>query len=169
MRVPYGERFIHSGIYKLRPDVNSVVHGHAAQILPFGLTGTPLKPVYHMSAFLNEGAPVFEIRKYAVPDPNTDMFVSNVALGQGLAESLDGNSFVILRGHGYAATADSIRKVVFRSIYAIQNAMIQTEAMKMGSPIYLSKKESRKSQITIEKTINRPWELWVQQVKKSSH
>ena len=51
-RVAYGERFIHSGILKNRPDINSVIHGHASPILPYGLTGVTLRPVYHMSAFL---------------------------------------------------------------------------------------------------------------------
>ena len=58
-RTAYGERFIHSGILRNRPDINSVIHGHASPILPFGMTGTTLKPVYHMSAFLGEGAPIF--------------------------------------------------------------------------------------------------------------
>ncbi len=86
-RVAYGERFIHSGILKNRPDINSVIHGHAAPILPYGLTGTTLKPVYHMSAFLGEGAPVFEIRNFAKPNPDTDMFVSNGGLGDTISKT----------------------------------------------------------------------------------
>lgn len=165
-RTAYGERFIHSGIYKRRQDVNSVVHGHAAPVLPYGLTGKSLKPVYHMSAFLGEGAPIFEIRQYAKPSPDTDMFVSNMDLGEGLAQTLGKHYFVLMRGHGYAAAADSIRKVVFRSVYAVQNAAIQSEAMKIGNPKYLTAEEALKSKETIEKTINRPWELWVQRVTK---
>ena len=68
-RTAYGERFIHSGILKNRPDLNSVIHGHAPPILPYGLTGTTLKPVYHMSSFLGEGAPIFEIRKFCQTKP----------------------------------------------------------------------------------------------------
>ena len=36
------------------------------------------------------------------------------------------------------AGADSIKKVVFRSIYAIQNASIQSEAMKMGTVLLVT-------------------------------
>jgi HCOMODA/2-hydroxy-3-carboxy-muconic semialdehyde decarboxylase len=165
-RTPYGERFIHSGIYRNHPEVNSVVHGHAPAVLPFGLTGTPLKPVYHMSAFLGEGAPIFDISRYAKPDPDTDMFVGNAELGDALAKTLGRGHFVLMRGHGYAAAADSIRKVVFRAVYAIQNAVIQAEALKMGQPRYLTVGEAAKSQQTIEKTINRPWELWSQRVRE---
>ncbi len=165
-RTPYLERFIHSGIYRNRPDVNSVVHGHAPALLPFGLTGTTLKPVYHMSAFLGEGAPIFEIRRFAKPDPDTNMLVSNTALGDALAKTMGTNNFVLMRGHGYVSTADSIRKAVFRSVYAVQNAIIQSEALKMGNPQYLTTGEAIKAQQTIEKTINRPWELWSQRVRE---
>src|SRR5439155_14210983 len=42
----YLERFIHAAIYQLRPDVNSVVHAHAEDTLPFGIAkATKLKPV----------------------------------------------------------------------------------------------------------------------------
>ena len=165
-RVAYGERFIHSGILKNRPDLNSVIHGHAAPILPFGLTGTTLKPVYHMSSFLGEGAPIFEIRNVAKPNPDTDMFISNIELGNALSQTMGLQYFVLMRGHGYAAGADSIKKAVFRAVYAIQNASIQSEAMKMGQVQYLTPGEAAISQETIEKTIGRPWQLWSERVKK---
>jgi HCOMODA/2-hydroxy-3-carboxy-muconic semialdehyde decarboxylase len=52
------ERFIHSEIYKVRPDVMSVVHAHPAGIIPFTVSQVPLKPMYHNTAFLGAGAPV---------------------------------------------------------------------------------------------------------------
>src|SRR5215469_10482683 len=41
-RTPYKERFIHSEIYRARPDVNSVVHCHTPSLIPFGVTKVPL-------------------------------------------------------------------------------------------------------------------------------
>ncbi|WP_353431685.1 class II aldolase/adducin family protein [Polynucleobacter sp. MWH-UH23A] len=166
-RVAYGERFIHSGILRNRPDLNSVIHGHAPPILPYGLTGTTLKPVYHMSSFLGEGAPIFEIRNFAKPNPDTDMFISNVELGNALSQAMGLQYFVLMRGHSYAAGGDSIKKAAFRAIYAIQNASIQSEAMKIGQVQYLTPGEASISQETIEKTIGRPWQLWSERVKKS--
>jgi HCOMODA/2-hydroxy-3-carboxy-muconic semialdehyde decarboxylase len=166
-RVAYGERFIHSGILKNRPDINSVIHGHASPILSYGLTGVTLKPVYHMSAFLGDGAPIFEIRNFAKPNPDTDMFISNSDLGEALSQTMGLQYFVLMRGHGYAAGADSIKKAVFRTVYAIQNASIQAEAMKMGQVQYLTPGEAAYSKETIEKTIGRPWQLWTERVKKS--
>lgn len=36
---------------------------HSPSVIPFGVTGTPLQPVFHMSGFLGTAAPVFEIRE----------------------------------------------------------------------------------------------------------
>src|SRR5215470_12654588 len=72
-RVSYLERFIHGEIYKVRPDVKAVVHTHSPSVIPFGVTGVPLKPLYHMSAFLWMGVPVFEIRNAG--GPATDMLI----------------------------------------------------------------------------------------------
>src|SRR5262245_1219214 len=61
-RLMYLERFIHGEIYKLRPDVNAVVHSHSPTVIPFSVTTVPLRPICHMSAFLGTGVPNFEIR-----------------------------------------------------------------------------------------------------------
>src|SRR5258708_27650751 len=64
-RAAYLERFIHAAIYRARPDVKAIVHSHSPAVIPFGATGTILRPLYHMSAFLCAGAPVFELRNGA--------------------------------------------------------------------------------------------------------
>src|SRR5579872_4689835 len=61
-RTPYLERFIHSEIFKKRPEVQAVVHSHSPTVIPFGATAIPLQPIYHMGSFLGSGVPVFEIR-----------------------------------------------------------------------------------------------------------
>ncbi len=58
-RALYLERFIHGGIFEARPDVVAVVHAHAEDILPFGLTnGTPLRPVIHSGSFIGAKVPI---------------------------------------------------------------------------------------------------------------
>jgi ribulose-5-phosphate 4-epimerase/fuculose-1-phosphate aldolase len=57
------ERFIHGEIYKVRADVNGVVHTHSKGAIPFGISQVPLKPVIHTASFLRAGVPVWEIRE----------------------------------------------------------------------------------------------------------
>ena len=84
-RAMFTERFIHGEIYKLRPDVNGVVHTHSMGVIPFGVTQVPLKPVIHTASFLHVGVPVWEIREAGGV---TNMLVSSAALGKALATAL---------------------------------------------------------------------------------
>src|SRR5580704_12539570 len=42
-RQPYLERYIHSEIYRHRPDVRAIVHSHSPSLIPFGVTTVPLR------------------------------------------------------------------------------------------------------------------------------
>src|SRR5262245_55919713 len=111
----YSERFIHGEIYKVRDDVKAIVHCHAPQLIPFGATKYPLRPMYHVSAFLGCGGcgvPVFEIRDAA---GMTDMLIRTPELGKALAASLADRPMVLMRGHGATLVGSSIKQVVYRS------------------------------------------------------
>lgn len=158
-RSSYIERFIHGEIYKVRPDVKAVVHSHSPSLIPFGVTAVPLRPVYHMSAFLWAGAPVFDIRTASGQD--TDMLVRTPALGRALAQRLGSAPLVLMRGHGVAVIGGSLQQAVFRSVYTELNARLQAQAMALGGAVtYLDPEEARKAEATLLGTLGRPWELW---------
>jgi len=153
----YSERFIHGEIYKSRPDVKSVVHTHAPPLIPFGVTATKLRPIYHMSAFLGAGVPVFEIREAG---GITDMLIRTPELGLALAKSLNGKSFILMRGHGATVVGGSIQQAVYRAIYATMNARLQAEALRLGDVNYLLPEEAAKAEARNDMSVHRPWDLW---------
>ena len=162
-RAEYSERFIHAEIYRARSDVNSVAHSHAASIIPFGVTGVPLRPVYHMAGFITDGIPVFDIRKAA---GMTDMLVRNSALGRALAEALGKAPAVLMRGHGMVAVGPAVAYAVGRSIYLDLNARVQLQALNLGGTItYLAPEEAQKILEGGEnRGYERAWELWKHKV-----
>ena len=157
-RKPYLERFLHGEIYKQRPDVIAIVHSHADSVIPFGISRTALKPVYHMASFLWSGVPVFDIRH--VRDDN-DLLIRDTYLGTALARSLGKCDCVLMRGHGMTVVGGTLPEVVFRSIYTQTNAKLQTLAGQLEGPIeFLSDAEGKLATATNHATIERPWELW---------
>jgi HCOMODA/2-hydroxy-3-carboxy-muconic semialdehyde decarboxylase len=161
-RAGYLERFIHSEVYRARADAMSVVHCHAASLIPFGITRVPLRPVFHNSSFVGEGVPVWEIREAG--GDGTDMLVSNPALGRSLARTLAAKPAVLMRGHGAVVVGRSVEEAVARSVYLELNARIQAQAMALGERItYLSEGEVKQRSGANEYT--RAWELWKQEVK----
>ncbi|MGH6968137.1 MAG: class II aldolase/adducin family protein [Stellaceae bacterium] len=153
----YSERFIHSEIYKRRPDVVAVVHCHAPPLIPFGATHTPLRPIYHMSGYLGDGTPVFDIREAG---GMTDMLIRTPALGAALAETLADKPLVLMRGHGATMVGAGIPQVVYRAIYARLNAELQMDALKLGTPVYLAPEEAEKAAAAIDRSLERAWNLW---------
>ncbi len=160
-RTPYKERFIHSEIYRARPDVSAVVHCHTPSLIPFGVTKKPLRPMYHQSAFLAAGVPVFEIRDAG---GMTNMLVETAPLGRALARTLADKPAALMRGHGAVVVADTIPNVVGRSIYLDLNARIQLQAIALGGPIIeISPEEARK--YAASDNYARAWELWKKKAK----
>ena len=99
-RSSFLERFIHSEIYKARPDINSVVHSHSPSVIPFGLVRLKMQAMFHNAAFLAQGVPVFDIReKFGA----TDIVVSTAAKGAALAQVLADKPVALLRAHGMVA------------------------------------------------------------------
>ena len=162
-RSTYAERFIHSEIYRRRPDVNAIVHSHSPAVIPFGVTNVPLRPIFHMSGFLGTGVPVFEIREVA---GDTDMLVRNPALGAALALRLDDKPAALMRGHGSVAVGISLPQVVFRAVYLEVNARLQSEAMKLGSINFLTSEEARLASAMSDMHLSRPWMLWKHEVAR---
>ena len=158
---PYLERWIHSEIYKARPDVMAVVHNHSPSVLPFGIVkGARLRAACHMCGFLGEGPPLFEIRHSA--GPGSDLLIRNRELGAALATALGGARVVLMRGHGCTVVAETLRLAVYRAVYTEFNAKLLLQALPMGEVETLNAAESEAARITTEGQVERPWNLWRQ-------
>jgi len=163
-RTLFRERFIHGTIYRARPDVQAVVHSHSPTVIPFGITDVPLKPTFHMAAFLYAGVPVYEIREES---GFTNMLVDDNARGRALAATLGDKPVALMRGHGNVVVGPTLPHAVFRAIYTEVNARQQTVAMAIaqGGPVkYLAPEEG--DIITNKKPgdIGRAWQLWKSKV-----
>jgi len=159
-RTGYLERFIHGEIYKARPEVQAVVHSHSPAVIPFGVVGVALRPIFHLGGFLGAGVPVFEIRDSG--GPATDMLIRNPALGAALASALGGMPVALMRGHGNVVVGGSVREAVFRAVYTEVNARLESEALRLGGGrvAFLNGEEAKAAAETNSAQIGRPWELW---------
>jgi ribulose-5-phosphate 4-epimerase/fuculose-1-phosphate aldolase len=157
-RMQYTERPIHGAIYRRRPDVLSVVHNHAYEVIPFTVTrGAKLRPLLHTASGIGIEIPVWDIRdRFGV----TNLLVTTMAQGDDLAEALGGNRVALMRGHGSAVAGNSIQDAVHTSVFLKVNAAIQAEAMRMSADIvFLSEGEVAEMQRS-RTGHGRAWEYW---------
>lgn len=159
---PYLERFIHAGIYQTRSDIRCVVHSHSRGPIPFGITGEKLRPVVHSSATLGGEVPVWDAQ---TSFGDTDLLVSDIAMGLDLARALGGGNGVLMRGHGSTVVGKSIREAVYTAVYLEVNAELQLRASGLGKVKFLSPGEIEKANLRLSlarpgEGFNRSWEYW---------
>jgi ribulose-5-phosphate 4-epimerase/fuculose-1-phosphate aldolase len=150
------ERFIHSEIYRARPDVMSVVHNHSPSVIPFSVTGVKMRALFHMASFIGEGLPNFEIRKVK---KGSDLLVRDPKLGAALAKTLGKSPATLMRGHGSAVTGENLQRSVGRSIYLEMSARMQMQAMMLSSKITFFDAAEIKASAPVQ-DYKRAWPLW---------
>lgn len=160
-RTVYGERMIHAAVYEARPDVYSVVHDHALGLLPFTITGAPLKPVIHTASVIGAEIPVWDIRDRF---GDTDMLVRTLDQGRDLAKALGANTCALMRGHGAVVAGASIQRAVLTAIYLQVNANVVMQARQLGAVTWLSDEEIEQSSATqfSPLALDRAWEYFCQ-------
>ena len=136
----YIERYIHSEMYKRYPDVNSVIHAHAPDVLPYAISGVPLKPVFHMPGFLGTDVPTWDIANVYNATDSQDLLVRTIPQGASLAEafaaptnqtaktSTPDRRTVVMRKHGFTTWGPDIQTAVYRAYFTVQNAAAQTNS-----------------------------------------
>ena len=164
-RPSYLERYIHSEIYKARPDVHCVLHSHSPAVLPYCFTDQPLRPVTHMGAFLGDAVPVYEIRDKR--GDATDLFGGGHDVCADIAEALGDYPVVLMARHGVVNVGRSVREVVFRAYYTEQEAKAQTAGLQIGTIKYLSPGEIETAGKLVGAQIDRGWDHWTMALRQA--
>jgi HCOMODA/2-hydroxy-3-carboxy-muconic semialdehyde decarboxylase len=132
-------------------------------VIPFGVTGTKLKPLLHMCASCGYEVPIWDSQdKFG----DTTLLVSDMAMGRDLAKLLGARPTALMRGHGATVVGRSVRHAVFISVYLEMGAKLQMQAMNltnmaMGDIKFLTPGEVDKIAARVnDYTLNRAWENW---------
>jgi L-fuculose-phosphate aldolase len=127
------EVFIHTAIYKERPEVTSVVHMHPPTVVLFTICDKPLLPLY--GAFDPSST---QLALAGIPTFPRSILVSTPELGSELAAAMGGSKTCMMRGHGITTAGPSIEDA---SLYAIQLNLLATmnyRAQLLGNPSPIS-------------------------------
>lgn len=168
-RPVYSERFIHSEIYKARPDVKAIVHSHSPTVIPFSVTQVPLRPIHNTASFLSPEVPVFEMRKAA---GMTNNLVTNPDRAKALVQVLGQRPAVLLRGHGDVVVGPDIRRTVARAIYTEVDARMLLQAIALGGPItFIDPEEAKLSESSRDSGeaahgVDRIWQMWAEEAAR---
>ena len=127
--LPPQEVFIHTCVYRSRPDVKSVVHIHPPTVVVFTICGVPLRPIY---GAYDPGS--LELALEEIPTYGRSITISNEALGRDFAKVMGGKPACMMRGHGITTAGASVEEATVTAIKLNELAEMNYRARLLGEP-----------------------------------
>jgi L-ribulose-5-phosphate 4-epimerase len=122
---PPAETAIHTAVYRARPDVSLVCHGHPTLSTTFSMTDRPLLPMRHFAFKFPNGLPTH-------PDPT---LIRTREQGDAVAETLGNNGACLLRSHGTVVVATRIEELFMDCLDIEENARTLLYATQLGGEV----------------------------------
>lgn len=156
----HSEVFIHTEIYRARPDVHCVVHSHPPYATAFGSLGQRLHPVSHEGVIFHEGLPLFD---------HTTALIRTAELGKEVAKSLGTCRGVLMKNHGSTVVGESIQVATLYAVFLEKACRIQLLATASGEPSWTGDEEAKAKyeQIYTPHRLGSMWDYFVRRAKKS--
>ena len=135
LRTP-SEIFIHTEIFRARPDVNAVLHLHPPTIVLFTVTGTPLLPIY--GAYDPQGLGI------ALEEPplfDSSVLINTPELGRQLTATIGTKRACLMRGHGITTAAGSVEEAGVIALGLNELATLNYQARALGAPQPISQSD----------------------------
>jgi ribulose-5-phosphate 4-epimerase/fuculose-1-phosphate aldolase len=129
------EVFIHTSLYRARPDISAVVHAHPATTVLFTICNKPLMPLY--GAF---DPPSLALLVEGIPTYPRSVLVSNEKLGQEFAATMTGRA-CLMRGHGITTCGPSVEEATLTAIKLNDLAEMNYRAHLLGNPVAIPEDE----------------------------
>ncbi|MBV9234732.1 MAG: class II aldolase/adducin family protein [Xanthobacteraceae bacterium] len=121
----HSEVYIHSEVYKARPDVHCVLHTHPPYAIALSASGSPLKCFSQPSALFYNSLGTYD---------DTINLIRTSEMGIRVAQALGGGRGVLLKNHGIVVAGPSIEEVVISALMLENAAQIQMIVEAAGNP-----------------------------------
>jgi len=156
---PPGETPIHTAVYQVREDVNSVVHLHPHYSILPSIAGKDLVPVCQHGAIFGAVVPVFPHAEH----------VETIEKGLSMAKVLGGSRALIMKGHGAVIAESSVEGAFLASCHLEENARLFVEASILGNPIPLSEDQLKraKGDTFTSRSIEKGWTYFLEKGRKA--
>jgi L-fuculose-phosphate aldolase len=154
------ETVLHTEIYKLRPDVGAVVHGHPPYATAFAATGATLELLTHDALLFSTGVSVFG---------DTASLITDEDQGRAVARSLGSRRAVILRNHGVVIADRDVRWAVLSAVTLERAIRLQSIASTLGAlrPIPSDWAEQMYADKYQDRFLDEYWEAWIRKVRRA--
>ncbi len=126
---PPAEVFIHTWLYRTRPDVNCVIHVHPTNVVLFTICNRDLLPLIGAYDPL-----ALQMALDGIPRYPRSILISNDQLGQDLAATIGSKNVCLMRGHGITAVGGNVQEATITAWRLNDLAEINYRAALLGNP-----------------------------------
>ncbi len=116
------ETVLHTGVYRARPDVGAVVHGHPPYATALGATAADLLVLTHDGILFADGVSRFGDADLIVDDDQ----------GDRVAEALGSRRVVLMENHGVLVVGADVKWAVLTAVTLERAAQLQSIASTLG-------------------------------------
>ena len=150
------ETVLHEGVYRARPDVGAVIHGHPPYATALGATRAELVPLTHDGILFADGVPRFG-------DP--DLIVDDDK-GDAVAAALGGARAVLMENHGVLVVGKDVPWAVLTAATLERAAELQSIAATLGELRPIAKALAQELQPVKyrDEFVSEYWEAWQRQL-----
>jgi L-fuculose-phosphate aldolase len=127
------ETVLHTSVYRVRPDVAAVVHGHPPNATALAATETPLSLLTHDSVLFADGVGRFD---------EPDLIIGDEQGGR-VAAALGARRAVLLQNHGVVVVGKDVPWAVLTAVTLERAARLQSLASTLGELRPLSQQLAR--------------------------
>src|SRR5687767_4243342 len=127
------ERYAHTEVYKVRPDVHAVIHAHPTMATAFGIAGVNILPVGNRGAIFAPHVPILDF----------DQQIDTPERGRMAAEKMGKCAAVVLKNHGAIVASDTIENVCISLFSLEETARLHWYAAQLGRVEPISNAEVR--------------------------
>jgi L-fuculose-phosphate aldolase len=156
------EAALHSEVYRLRPDVGAVVHGHPPYATALGATDASLELLTHDAVLFKDGIAVFE----ETPD-----LILAVDQGRAVAQCLGSRRAVILRNHGVLVVGKDVAWAVLAAVTLERAVKLQTIAGSLGAlrPMTQAWAEHIYPDKYADRLVYEYWNAWIRRARRAGY
>ncbi len=121
----HNEVFIHSEIFRLRPDVQAVIHTHPPHAVAFSALDRPIEPIGQPSILFCDALPVYA---------ETIDLINNAERGVAVAECLGREKAMLLKNHGIVVAGGTLEEAVYLALVLEEACRLQLLVEAAGGP-----------------------------------
>jgi ribulose-5-phosphate 4-epimerase/fuculose-1-phosphate aldolase len=125
---PPSESYLHIWLYKLRPDVQSVIHVHPEHAVLLTICDKPILPIY---GAYGSGA---RLALDGVPTYPRSITIHDDALGEDFATFMGERQAALMRGHGVTVVGSSVEDAAVRTLALNELVTMTYKAYLLGTP-----------------------------------